>query len=626
MKFWPFGRKSGPTGGVASVRGVNYSSSPLLASRTPPWRSRFVVMVLGLAFFGLVGRALWIQGMDDDFYLDKGEERYAQELKLVATRGSILDRNGNALATSVYAPTLVLDAKTLYEVRGKIKGPDPKKVEQFLAIIKMTPQDLARRIEEKTRINDKGERELPQYVLLRRQLESTAVQNIRQLGLRGVVFEPGFIRRYPEGEAAAHVVGVTGLDANPDDKNQMIELGKEGIELVFEDQLRGKTGRRGVLRDGRGRVVEQVGEMVDAQHGRDVQLTIDSRIQALAYQRLRDAVTEHRAQGGSVVVLDAQSGEVLAMANYPSYHPEERRRISLSQVRNRAVSDVFEPGSTVKPFVVSLGLEKGLVRPDDVLETSPFRVANLLVNDGDHGRPAMSVSQIIQKSSNVGTAKIALRLDNRDMGEMYARLGFGAKPAIGFNGTAAGKLRPWQRWKPIEKTTMSYGYGLSASLLQIARAYTALARDGELAPLSVVMGEEALPAVRVFQPEAARTMRTMLRGTVSPEGTAPRAQPVGYSAGGKTGTAKKLERGSYNSGKYRAWFAGMAPIERPRVVVAVMVDEPVGIYYGGLVAAPVFKAVVEQALRTLNVPPDLEVKPQVVAQSATTATAARMVH
>ena len=570
-----------------SVRGVNYSTSPLLASKTPPWRSRFLVMMVGLGFLALAGRALYVQVLESDFFQKKGEERYASTIQLPASRGRILDRHGQILAISVNAPTISVNPQ-------QFKAHDDQK-RALVSLLRMPVKEFD------AKLADGGA-----YVVLRRQIDDGVAQQIRALKVKGLTIEPGYIRRYPENEAAAHVVGFTDIE----------DKGQEGIELTFQRQLQGHTGSRGVLKDRLGRIVEELGEPVDPHDGRDVQLTIDSQVQALAYQRIRDAVQEHKAKAGSVVVLDAQSGEILALANYPSYLPGERRNLTGAQLRNRAVTDVFEPGSTVKPFIVSMALEKGFVRPDTVLDTHPFKVGPLLVNDGSHSHDALTVAQVIQKSSNVGTVKMSQRLDNKEMGEMLASLGFGTKPQIGFPGAATGKLRPWKTWKPVEKATMSYGYGLSASLLQIARAYTAIARDGELAPLTLIKGEEALPAMRIFEPETARTMRQLLRGTVSAEGTAPLAQPIGYSAGGKTGTAEKQEGRGYNSDKHRAWFSGISPIDNPRVVVAVMIDEPTGVYFGGLVAAPVFKTVVEQTLRTLGVPPDMEVKaPAVTART-----------
>ncbi|MBP7915142.1 MAG: penicillin-binding protein 2 [Vitreoscilla sp.] len=569
--------------GNHSVRGVNYSTSPLLASKTPPSRSRLLVMLVGVGFVALAGRALYVQVIESDFFQKKGEERYASTMQLPASRGRIVDRNGQILAISVNAPTISMNPQQFKA------GDDQKRA--LVSLLRMPLKEFD------AKLSDGGA-----YTVLRRQIDDGVAQQIRALKVKGVTLEPGYIRRYPENEAAAHVVGFTDVE----------DRGQEGIELTFQRQLQGQGGSRGVVKDRLGRVVEELGEPVDPRDGRDVQLTIDSKVQALAYQRIRDAVQQHKAKAGSVVVLDAQSGEILALANYPSYLPGERRNLTGAQLRNRAITDVFEPGSTVKPFIASLVLEKGLVKPTTVMDTHPFKVGPLLVNDGSHGHDSMTMAQVIQKSSNVGTVKLAQKLENREMGEMLASLGFGAKPQIGFPGAATGRLRPWKTWKPVEKATMSYGYGLSASLLQIARAYTAIARDGELAPLTLIKGEAALPGVRVFEPETARTMRELLRGTVSADGTAPLAQPLGYSAGGKTGTAEKQEGRGYNSDKHRAWFTGIAPIDNPRVVVAVMVDEPSGVYFGGLVAAPVFKTVVEQTLRTMGVQPDLEIKAPVL--------------
>ncbi len=569
-----------------SVRGVNYSTSPLLASKTPPWRSRFLVFLVGAAFALLIGRALYVQVLQADFFQKKGEERYASTLTLSASRGRILDRNGQILAISVNAPTVSINPQ-------QFKTTDENKRE-LSNLLKLKPKELEQRLA------DGGA-----YTVLRRQIDDGIAQQIRALRIKGLTLEPGYLRRYPENEAAAHVVGFTDIQ----------DFGQEGIELTYQRMLQGRGGSREVVKDRLGRVVEELGEPVDPHDGRDVQLTIDSKVQALAYQRIRDAVVDHKAKAGSVVVLDAQTGDILALANYPSYVPAERKHLTGAQLRNRAITDVFEPGSTVKPFVVAKALELGMINPDLVMDTRPFKVGPLTVNDGDHGHPSLTVSQVVQKSSNVGTVKIAQKLDDRTMGELYAQLGFGQKPQIGFPGAATGRLRPWKTWKPVEKATMAYGYGLSASLLQIARAYTALARDGEMAPITLVKGSEPLPGAHVFEPQTAMKMRQMMRGTVSKDGTAPLAQPVGYSAGGKTGTAEKMEGRGYNSNKYRAWFAGFAPIGKPRVVVAVMVDEPTGVYYGGLVAAPVFKVVVEQALRSLGEPPDLEIKPQVMAQA-----------
>jgi cell division protein FtsI (penicillin-binding protein 3) len=576
--------RRGATG--ATVRAVAYSTSPLLASKTPPGRSRLLVVMVGLGFLVLAGRALYVQVWDADFFLKKGEERYAANLTLSASRGRIVDRNGQILAISIAAPTVTANPRQM------VASPDQRR--QLAALLGLSTKELASRLGEDSA-----------YVVLQRQLDDVKVQQIRTLGIKGLGYEPGYLRRYPESEAAAHVVGFT--DVN--------DHGQEGVELAFQRELQGRGGSRSVVKDRFGRVVEDLGEPVDPRDGRDVELTLDTRIQALAFQRLRDGVKEHGAKGGSIVVLDAQNGDILALANYPSYAPGDRRNLSGEQLRNRAITDVFEPGSTVKPFVIGRALELGLVRPDTVLDTTPFRVGPLLVHDS-HTHDQLTVAQVIQKSSNVGTVHIAQRMESRDMWETFTELGFGQKPQIGFPGAATGRLRPYRSWRPVEKATMAYGYGLSVSLLQIARAYTALTRDGTMAPVTLVEGGAPKADVDVFKPATARTMRGLLRGTVSDEGTAPLAQPPSYSAGGKTGTAEIQVNHSYNSHKYRAWFVGFAPVDHPRVIVAVMIDEPVGEHYGGTVAGPVFGQVVEQTLRSLGVAPDYDAKPALMAQAA----------
>jgi cell division protein FtsI (penicillin-binding protein 3) len=414
-------------------------------------------------------------------------------------------------------------------------------------------------------------------------------------------------RRYPEGEAAAHVVGFTDID----------DKGQEGIELGFQTQLLGQAGLRTVVRDRLGRVVEDVGDQANPVNGRDITLAIDSKVQFFAWQRVRDAVLEHNAKAGSVVVLDVKTGEVLALANYPSYDPGNRAHLSGAQMRNRALTDIFEPGSTMKPFVAALALETGRVTPDTVIDTAPGRITitGSTINDSHpHGR--LTVAEVIQKSSNVGTVKMALAMPARELWEMYTAIGLGQKPRIDFPGAVTGRLRPYKTWRPIEHATMSYGYGLSASLFQLARAYTVFARDGELIPVTIQRVDATEPVVgqRVMSAGTARQVRAMLQMAAGNGGTAPRAQALGYSVGGKTGTARKQEGKGYGN-KYRAWFVGLAPVADPRIVVAVMVDEPgKGVYFGGDVAAPVFSQVVSQTLRMMNVAPDLDVKAQISAK------------
>jgi cell division protein FtsI (penicillin-binding protein 3) len=367
-----------------------------------------------------------------------------------------------------------------------------------------------------------------------------------------------------------------------------------------------------------------VGEQADPRHGDDVQLAIDSKVQFFAWQRLREAVIEHRARRGSVVVLDVKSGEVLALANYPSYDPARRATMHRESLRNAALTDVFEPGSTMKPFIAALALERGPWRPDTRIDTAPGQIVitgSRITDAHPHG--VLTVAEVVQKSSNVGTVKMALQMPAREMHALYTAIGLGQRPQIDFPGAVTGRLRPYKSWRPVEQATMSYGYGLSASLFQLARAYTVFASDGQLLPVSMVRREdgEALAGPRVMSPETARAVREMLRLAAGPGGTAPKAQALGYSVGGKTGTARKLEGKAYSTSKYRSFFVGLAPVSEPRIVVAVMVDEPGrGVYYGGEIAAPVFSQVVAQTLRSMNVAPDLDVKAQIAAKAVPAAT------
>jgi cell division protein FtsI (penicillin-binding protein 3) len=579
--------RSRPRGGATSVRSVNYATSPLLASKTPPWRSRFIVALVGLAFLGLIGRAVYIQIIGTDFYQKEGEKRFAHTLEVQASRGRVLDRNGLVLATSVPTPSVWAIPKDFQA--------DAQQRRQLARLLNMPLPELDERLARSRN-----------FTWLARQVDEPVWDAVKALGIKGVYQEREYKRKYPEGEAAAHVVGFTNIE----------EAGQEGIELRFDDALRGTDGSRTVLRDRLGRVVEDIGDKVDPTNGRDIQLAVDSKVQFFAYQRVRDAVAEHKAKAGSVVVLDVQTGEVLALANYPSYNPGQRKGMTGAQIRNRALTDIFEPGSTMKPFIAALALEKKMVTPATPIQTAPGRilVSGLPISDA-HPHGVLTVAEVIQKSSNVGTVKLAMQMQPREMWELYTQVGFGQKPQIDFPGAVTGRLRPHKTWRPIEQATMSYGYGLSASLFQLARAYTVFARDGELLPVSMLRQAEPAAGQRVMAPETARAVREMLRMAAGPGGTAPKAQAIGYSVGGKTGTARKQEGKGYTN-RYRAWFVGLAPVSNPRIVVAVMVDEPgKGVYYGGEVAAPVFSQVVQQTLRMLGVPPDLEVKPGIVAKT-----------
>jgi cell division protein FtsI (penicillin-binding protein 3) len=390
--------------------------------------------------------------------------------------------------------------------------------------------------------------------------------------------------------------------------------------LAFNKELAGRVGSRRVIKDRLGRVVEDVGQTIPPADGPDLRLSVDSRVQFFAYQKLRDAVTVNKAKAGSVVVLDANTGEVLALANYPSYVPDKRRNLSGEQLRNRALTDTFEPGSVMKPFTIGLGLETGRVTPNTLIDTGSGKLTihGATISDS-HANGVLTVEGVIQKSSNIGTSKIAMQMQPREMWELFSQAGFGQKPQIAFPGAVSGRLRPFKTWRPIEQVTMSYGYGLSASLFQMARSYTVFSHDGQIIPVTMLKSDAAAVGVPVLSQRTARQVRHMLQLAAGPGGTGQKAQTIGYSVGGKSGTAYKQVGKGYGTDKnrkYRAWFVGMAPIDAPRIIVAVMIDEPnAGQYFGGAVAAPVFSEVVQQTLRMMGVQPDMEVKPQIVAHA-----------
>ncbi|MFD0666842.1 peptidoglycan D,D-transpeptidase FtsI family protein [Ramlibacter sp. MAHUQ-53] len=569
------------------TRSVLYTSSPLLASKTPVWRSKFVMAAIALGFVGLAGRAAWVQVIGNDFFQRQGEVRFARTLELPPSRGRILDRNGMLLATSVPAPSI-------WAIPEDVDRSDKSKLARMAKLLEMPLAELEKKLENEEKT----------FVWVKRQVDEPIAKQVMELGIKGVYQRKEYKRQYPEGEAAAHIVGFTNVE----------DQGQEGMELTFNKELAGRPGSRRVIKDRLGRIVEDVREQVPPVDGRDLQLSIDSKVQFFAYQKLRDAVQQHKAASGSVVVLDVQTGEVLALANYPSYVPDKRVNLSGAQLRNRALTDTFEPGSTMKPFVAALALEKGLVKPETPIQTAPGRItiANATITDA-HPHGVLTVNEVIQKSSNVGTVKMAMQLPAREMWEMFSAVGMGQRPQLPFPGVVSGRLRAWKTWRPIEQATMSYGYGLSASLFQLARAYSVFARDGELVPVTMMKTTTPAPGVRVFDARHAGAVRQMLYMVTQQGGTAPKAQTMGYSTGGKTGTARKQEGKGYAAGKYRGFFVGLAPVDKPRIVVAVMIDEPRGgSFYGGEVAAPVFSTTVAQTLRLMGVQPDVNVKPQVV--------------
>ena len=567
-------------------RSVRYSSSPLLASKTPVWRSTFIVAAIALGFAGLAARAAHIQIFGNEFFQRQGEVRFVRTLDLPASRGRILDRNGLILASSIPAESIWAIPEDVEVSKAQLA--------ELGRLLEMPVATLEQRLAD----DDKT------FVWLKRQVDESVAKQIAELNIKGIYQRKEYKRQYPDGEATAHVVGFANVE------NQ----GQEGMELTFNKELNGRAGSRRVIKDRLGRVVEDIREQVPPVEGKDLQLSIDSKVQFFAYQKLRDTVISFKAKAGSVVVLDSVTGEVLALANYPSYVPDKRKNLSGEQLRNRAITDTFEPGSTMKPITVAMALEAGRVTPQTTIETGPgrFTMGGFTISD-THNYGTLTVEGVIQKSSNVGALKIAQKMSPNEMWDTYTALGYGQKPQIQFPGAVTGRLRPWKTWRPIEQATMAYGYGLSASLFQMAHSYTAFAHDGRIIPLTMLKSTVPAVGVRVFSPENAHAVRRMLQMAAAPGGTGQLAQTVGYSVGGKSGTAHKQVGKGYASNKYRSWFTGMAPIESPRIIVAVMIDEPSnGQYFGGVVAAPVFSETVQQTLRMMGLPPDVAVKPQIV--------------
>jgi len=579
---------------VARTR-VAFGDSPLLTVALPAWRSKLTMAVLFVAFSVLVGRALMLQGgVKTDFLQRQGAARYARTLEMPATRGKVTDRHGAVLAASV-------PARAIWAIPEDVKatGADLERLAQAL---NMPIADLKRKLAQ-----DRS------FVYLRRQVDLDVAKRIAAMKLAGIHESREYKRHYPEGGSTAHVVGFTNVE----------DQGQEGIERVYDTHLSGRVGSRRVIKDRLGRVVEDVWLRAPVD-GQDLALSIDSRIQHIAVSALKEAVDTHHAISGSAVVLDARTGEILALVNAPSFDPNRRARLIGGTIRNRVLTDSFEPGSTLKPFSIAAALELGYVRPNTVIQTAGgrLRIGNRTIND-THVHDTLTVEQVLAKSSNVGTAKIALDLPARALWGLYTEVGFGRVPeqaprdfsgqshASGFIGAVAGSLRPYKTWRPIEQATISYGYGVSVSLLQLAQAYLVFARDGDMVPLSLLRLDarsDDSNARAVLNPNTARAIRGMLERAASDEGTAPAARTYGYRVAGKTGTARKIKEGRYVNA-YVASFAGFAPVSDPRLIVAVMIDEPDhkrkgGRYYGGDVAAPVFSKIVGQSLNLLQVVPD----------------------
>ena len=569
-------------------RAIKFSNTELLRLSLPAWRSRLVLGILALAFLGLISRALYLQVISTQFLQKQGAMRVVRTLTLPADRGRILDRNGVVVASSVPVKAIWFEGKDPKSDNKENRKLTPEQIQRLAKLLEMDVSQLKNKLNADHR-----------FVYLKRQVDIDVAAQIAELKIPGVNALPEFKRYYPEGETFAHILGFTNIE----------DVGQEGIELSYQKQLIGQAGERSVVKDRLGRTVEDLREIKPAVNGKDLTLSIDSKIQYLAFSMLKDAVDKHKAKAGGAVVLDAKTGEILALVNLPTYNPNDRSRLNGAQLRNRVLTDSFEPGSTMKPFTVALGLDTNRIKPSTVIQTAPGKltIGPSTISDA-HPHGPLTVEQVIQKSSNVGTSKIAFEMEPREMWEMFSELGFGQAPRIEFPGAVAGRVRPWKNWRPIEQATMSYGHGISVSLIQLARAYTIFSNQGNILPLSIMRQLTPPKGEPVIHPGTAIAMRKMLEMAAGPEGTAPAAQVAGYRVGGKTGTAHKQESGRYVN-KYVSSFVGLAPISDPKVIVAVMLDEPSnGQYYGGLVAAPVFANIVQGSMRALNVTPDAPYK------------------
>jgi cell division protein FtsI (penicillin-binding protein 3) len=571
-------------------RHVGFAASPVLSAvKLPPWRSKLVLFAISAAFLALLLRAFYLQIWTEDFLQAQGAARYERVLEMPARRGKITDRNGVVVASSV-------PVRAIWAIPEDVTA-SAQELRQLAKLLNLPEKELHQRLSNEDR----------KFVYLKRQLELGTAERVMALKLKGIHQRTEFKRYYPEGETFAHLLGFTNIE----------ERGQEGVELALEPSLAGKPGSRRVIKDRLGNVIEEAELLRPPLDGRDVILSIDSKIQNAAYTALKEAMSLHKAKAAAAIVVDSYSGEVLALANLPSYNPNDRARLTGAQLRNRVMTDAFEPGSTMKPFIAAMALQAGKVRPETSFNTAPGKmtIGDRTIGDA-HPHGVLTVSQIIQKSSNVGTVMLAQKFEPREMWDFFTILGFGQRPSmtqVNFPGATPGRLRPHDKWRPIEQATMSYGHGISVSLAQMARAYTLFARDGDLIPLTLSRLDQPPAGLRVLSAETARAMRAMLESATGPQGTAPKAQVVGYRVAGKTGTAWKQEGGMYLPGKYISSFVGFAPASNPRFVIAVMVDEPsAGHYYAGEVAAPVFSAIAGASLRLSNITPDAPFRPTII--------------
>ncbi|MFA5241844.1 MAG: penicillin-binding protein 2 [Sulfuricella sp.] len=553
-------------------------SSSTARVQLPLWRAWVVVALLLLWFVALLVRSLYLQVLNNDFLVQKGDARYSRVIEISAHRGMITDRHGEPLAISTPVESVWASPQDI-ELNAEKK-------QQLAKLLDMSKSEIDKRLASSSK----------EFAYLKRGLPPELAAKVMELDIPGVFLQRGYRRYYPAGDVTAHILGFTGVDDN----------GQEGLELTYQKWLAGQVGSRRVIKDRPGHIIEDVKSIKTPQEGRNLALSVDRKIQYLAFRELKAAIDQHKAKAGAIVVLDAKTGEILALANLPSYNPNNRVKLNRNSTRNRSITDIFEPGSTMKPVAIAAAMEAGKFTPESRIETSPghFSIGSATIHDA-HPQGLISVAQVIQKSSNVGAAKIALTLEPEYLWGVFNHMGFGQLPRSGFPGEATGKVRPFKTWRPIEQATMSYGHGISVSLLQLARAYTVFASDGELKPLSMLKLDEMPAGERVLSLHTAQAVRSMLELVVQPGGTAPKARVTGYRAAGKTGTAHKQDGNGYAADRYVSSFVGFAPVSDPRLIIAVMIDEPSnGQYYGGTVAAPVFSNVMGGALRMLSVPLD----------------------
>lgn len=561
------------------MKRVRFFNSPVLDLAMPTWRSRLVLIFLMLGFAALAIKALYLQGLSTEFLQQQGERRYERTLVLPATRGKIFDRTGTVvLASSV-------PARAIWAIPEDARQASDTQIKDLAKLLGMTPQDVTIRLVDTTK----------NFVYIRRQVAVDVADKIKDMKIPGFHQQAEMRRFYPEGDTAAHIIGFTNIE----------DKGIEGIELAFNAELSGRPGSRRVIKDRLGRVIEDVQAVVPPVNGQDLMLSLDTGLQFDTYAALKKAMSDNKATAAAGIVLDVRTGEILALVNLPAYDPNDRDDRKGQALRNRAVTDTFEPGSIMKPFTAALALDINRITPTMLFETGngKYQYHGSTITDVSRNG-ALNVAGILRRSSNIGMTMISERLTSEEMWGKFTALGFGQTPPTNFPGVASGRLRPWERWRPIERATMAYGYGLSVSLLQMAHAYTAFARNGDMVSMTLLKREGKPTTTQIYTPETAARLRIMLEAAAGPDG-AKLAQVQGYRVAGKSGTARKIVNGKYSTSQYRSSFVGFAPVSDPRIVVAIMIDEPHGgVYYGGRVAAPVFASVIASSLRRLGVQPD----------------------